>query len=52
MSQKTRRNLLILSFVLLGVALALLIYSLVPIADLREVLPIAPTYLSPPVVTP
>ena len=52
MSQKTKRNLLILSFVLLGVALVLLIYSLVPIANLREVLPIAPTYLSPPVVTP
>ena len=52
MSQKTRRNLFILSFVLLSVALVLLIYSLVPITNLREVLPIAPTYLSPPVVTP
>jgi hypothetical protein len=52
MSSKKRRILLLLALAILLISLAMLIYALQPIQSVREVIPITPTFLFPPVGKP
>ena len=52
MSKGTKRILLIIIMSVLALAAALLIYGLMPLQDLKEIIPITPTFLMPPGAVP
>jgi hypothetical protein len=52
MTKKARKILFLIALTVLVVALALLVYSFLPVENLKEIVPITPTYLVPPAVAP
>jgi flagellar basal body-associated protein FliL len=52
MNKKSQRIILVVALIILAVALALLVYGLLPTTSVKELFPVTPTYLVPPAIKP